>query len=168
MGFEKNLELAMEVIFFSMSENLLNPSNYERKPSPKLNDFDTALKLAFEHYYFNKEYTWTNLRDKESSRLLGKIYQDKYFEEIKSKVQIFLKKIDTSITLKLNPPYDELMDDIISDLSDCFISRFIDGKSNPFFEKIFEAYQSGGWPCGWEGEWPEGNPIVFYPPEKEE
>ncbi|MBS9429828.1 hypothetical protein CE143_15995 [Photorhabdus luminescens] len=30
-----------------------------------------------------------------------------------------------------------------------------------FFEKLIEVYESGHLPCGWDGEWPNGNLIVY-------
>ncbi|MGL4106952.1 hypothetical protein [Clostridium paraputrificum] len=36
------------------------------------------------------------------------------------------------------------------------------GKKNNFFEKIFEAYLSGGWPCGWSGDYQKGKLKVFF------
>ena len=37
------------------------------------------------------------------------------------------------------------------------------GKSERLYEDMFLAYQSGGWPCGWYGKYPEGQLVVFYP-----
>lgn len=37
------------------------------------------------------------------------------------------------------------------------------GEVIPLYEDMFLAYQSGGWPCGWLGKYPEGKIVVFYP-----
>jgi hypothetical protein len=45
----------------------------------------------------------------------------------------------------------------------CARSRLVMGKSNVLFESLFKISQSGGYPCGWEGHYPEGRLIAFYP-----
>lgn len=30
-----------------------------------------------------------------------------------------------------------------------------------FFTDLFRVYQSGNFPCGWVGEWPQGQLVVF-------
>ena len=37
------------------------------------------------------------------------------------------------------------------------------GTTERLYEEMFLAYQSGGWPCGWYGKYPEGQLVVFYP-----
>jgi len=44
--------------------------------------------------------------------------------------------------------YREAIDDVLAHLSICWLSRLTVGY-DPFFEKIFEAYLYGFWPCGW-------------------
>jgi hypothetical protein len=34
-------------------------------------------------------------------------------------------------------------------------------KGELFFEKLITIYEKGYIPCGWSGEWPEGNLIVY-------
>ena len=41
--------------------------------------------------------------------------------------------------------------------------RVVMGKKHKFFETLFEILKSGGYPCGWEGHYPEGKLIVYYP-----
>jgi hypothetical protein len=31
----------------------------------------------------------------------------------------------------------------------------------PFFDMVEQAYLDGGWPCGWQGKYPEGKLVVF-------
>ncbi|HAG44068.1 MAG TPA: hypothetical protein DCL31_12985, partial [Clostridium sp.] len=56
----------------------------------------------------------------------------------------------------------DIWDDVYSDLINCVKVRAIIGKENSFFEKKFAVYLSGGWPCGWEGNFPNGKMKVFY------
>lgn len=34
------------------------------------------------------------------------------------------------------------------------LNRLVNGKSDNFYEKIFEVYKQGGRPCGWERDIP--------------
>jgi hypothetical protein len=43
------------------------------------------------------------------------------------------------------------------------LCRLVEGKTNSFFELLFDIYKSGGYPCGWEGYYPRGRLIVYYP-----
>ncbi|PFI73957.1 hypothetical protein COK13_29330 [Bacillus cereus] len=48
----------------------------------------------------------------------------------------------------------------------CALNRLVNGKVDNFYERIFEVYKLGVWPCGWEGEYPEGRIIVYSPDKK--
>ena len=46
------------------------------------------------------------------------------------------------------------------------IYRLISGtkeiiKENQFINNLLQVYLAGGWPCGWEGEYPKGRLVVF-------
>jgi len=45
-------------------------------------------------------------------------------------------------------------------------SRIVMGKNHRFFEILFEVFKSGGYPCGWAGNYPKGKLIVYYPAKK--
>lgn len=64
--------------------------------------------------------------------------------------------------------------DIPGDMINCLEARMAMGRSNEIYELIFSIYQSGGYPCGWNGYWPvshlgklpdDGHIIAFYPLE---
>ena len=57
-----------------------------------------------------------------------------------------------------------------SEIAENFLAIFLyamstidSGKTERLYEEMFLAYQSGGWPCGWYGKYPEGQLVVFYP-----
>lgn len=62
--------------------------------------------------------------------------------------------------------YIDIFEEIIGDLHMCALNRLVNGKVDNFYERIFEVYKLGGWPCGWEGEYPEGRVIVYSPDKK--
>ena len=35
-------------------------------------------------------------------------------------------------------------------------------KFNLFFDELVNVYESGHIPCGWDGEWPEGNLVIYW------
>lgn len=57
----------------------------------------------------------------------------------------------------------EVLDDVYGDLINCIRTRAIVGKKNHLYEKIFEVYLSGGWHCGWSGNYPNVALKVYYP-----
>ena len=57
-----------------------------------------------------------------------------------------------------------------SEIAEDFLAIFIyamatvdSGEVIRLYEDMFLAYQSGSWPCGWYGKYPEGQLVVFYP-----
>lgn len=56
--------------------------------------------------------------------------------------------------------YWECMEFVTSDLYYCFLSKVFQ-MNDEFWEQVFDIYQGGGWPCGWEGAFPLGMFIVF-------
>lgn len=59
--------------------------------------------------------------------------------------------------------YLDIFEEVQGDLYMCAINRLVNGKNDNFYEKMFRIYQSGGWPCGWEGKYPDGKIIAFVP-----
>jgi len=55
---------------------------------------------------------------------------------------------------------DSLFSDIDADLFNCYLNNKYK-KNHPFWNMIEDAYFKGGWPCGWEGKYPEGKLVVF-------
>ena len=156
----ENMILDIQKITF-FSKKIINV-----KDIIEINDYKKAKFLAFENLEyeirFEKGYSWIDLRQLEMSNVEGNkffIENYKYFDNIINNFQTKLSQI-----ISVNEIYDEAYDDIYSDLCDCMICRLILGKDY-LFEKLYTVYKSGGWPCGWEGNFPEGKLIVFYPKE---
>jgi len=62
---------------------------------------------------------------------------------------------------RLRGTFREIVDDVAGDLYNCAYRRAVLGYKEGLFEEIFDAYKSGGWPCGWKGNFPEGALVVF-------
>ena len=156
----ENMILDIQKITF-FSKKIINV-----KDIIEINDYKKAKFLAFENLEyeirFEKGYSWIDLRQLEMSNVEGNkffIENYKYFDNIINNFQTKLSQI-----ISVNEIYDEAYDDIYSDLCDCMIGRLILGKDY-LFEKLYTVYKSGGRPCGWKGNFPEGKLIVFYPKE---
>jgi hypothetical protein len=66
---------------------------------------------------------------------------------------------------KLPPAYADAREDIAADLQHCAMNRALHGLvPDSFWERVWEIYRQGAWPCGWEGEYPQGRIVIFQPP----
>lgn len=71
-----------------------------------------------------------------------------------------LEIIDDNVR-KSSFKYSIFYNDVVADLTNCAINRAINGKSSSFVEELFEIYQLGAFPCGWDGDYPEGKIVAF-------
>ena len=55
---------------------------------------------------------------------------------------------------------DSLFSDIDADLFNCYLNNKYK-KNYPIWNMIEDAYFNGFWPCGWEGNYPDGKLVVF-------
>ncbi|WP_160323676.1 hypothetical protein, partial [Defluviitalea phaphyphila] len=120
-----------------------------------INDFEKAQYLAFEcdDYEMNNEkgYTWKDITELVMSKVYGIAYQNpdyKNFMKTLHSINGLIKK-----NLHILKEYEIVWEEVYCDLIDCARTRAIQGKTNKFFEKIFEVYKAGGWPCGWDGNY---------------
>ena len=132
-----------------------------------INDYEKAKFLAYDNleYKMNSEdgYSWVDIRE----LVMSKVNEDKYsmenYKEFNKKIDDFESLIRKD--LKIAKEYRETWDDAYADIVNCAICRAIYGQNDSLFEKLYNVYKSGGWPCGWEGNFPEGKLIAFYPKE---
>ncbi|MCB2357417.1 hypothetical protein [Clostridium estertheticum] len=164
---EKNMKLVEEVIKTVIDMKLFSKKSLSNVDAIEINDYEKAEYLAYENLDYQIEnengYSWIDLRQLEMGRLESEKYKyenHSYFDEVMIKYKSMLLK---SITIRKE--YEESYDDIYSDLADCLICRGLYGDNDSLFEKMYIVYKSGGWPCGWRGNYPEGKLIAFYPEE---
>lgn len=167
----KNLEILNETRELISKIELFIPQNESGNNFIVENDFERAFEyglsddgLVAEGFI---EESWTDFREDRVVNLDEEIYKYNNYKEINK--AIFNSRICdiTDIYPKFNDKYLEQLDnvsnEIEADLYYCLMSRLIMGKNNYFFEEMLKAYVSGGWPCGWKGNYPNGNLIVYYP-----
>ena len=155
-------DLITEVLDFIESGKLLNSVNQINLDNTVITDIEIAKDLAWNGLYGKQEYTWANLRSEKMSELWGIIYEsDDKYADIDIKLSSTVAEMSDVILKQLDQPHKELLDDIVSDLKGCLYSRAVQGKNNKFFEIILSTYLKGDWPCGWEGDWPDGDVITY-------
>lgn len=159
----ENTDLVAEVLGFVKSGSLLKISGRASSGGAVINDLNAAKKYAWDKVYGEEEFTWADLRSEKMSEIWSIVYNDgSKYSEVDSKLSGILDELDREIRIQLDQQHKELLDDIVSDLKGCLYSRAVLGKNNNFFENVFMIYQSGGWPCGWKGDWPNGQAIAYY------
>lgn len=55
-------------------------------------------------------------------------------------------------------PY--LIDSINDDFCKIIFNEYC-SINNQFFNNLLQVYLAGGWPCGWEGQYPKGKLVIF-------
>jgi hypothetical protein len=72
------------------------------------------------------------------------------YDQIQSGLSSFLPEVE------VNTVYD--------DLEYIMLARAVMDVTDLFWEKMFQVYRAGGYPCGWKGAYPEGQLVVLSRP----
>ena len=158
MNYGEFNNLVEEVIQFSkkfQSELTNNISN----EIVIINDIKKAEHLAYDEIFGEDEYNWKDIRELEMSEVCGIYYAMPENEKPKG-LEELLEIIDDNVR-KSSFKYSIFYNDVVADLTNCAINRAINGKSSSFVEELFEIYQLGAFPCGWDGDYPEGKIVAF-------
>ena len=125
-------------------------------------DLEKALAIAFEQSEDSSRLDWNTLRSQQMRRVYAKEYATVGFtQSITPELRRLRNDLITILKPQLRGPWKELIDDVAGDLGNCAYARALFGKENEFYERLFSIYKAGCWPCGWEGDYPDGRPIVF-------
>jgi len=155
-----------EIMDFVKSGGLLSSRRAlsERDQYTVETDLSAALHAA--HTQFDeptRREDWTDLRERQASRILAAIYQRPDADSLLATLDDLSDLLTQQIIVLMKRKHTEIVDDIIGDIGHCVSSRAIWGLTDRFFEMLWLAYASGGWPCGWDGIYPIGQMIVFRP-----
>lgn len=165
-SFGEHAALVSEVLDFAKEGRLLVPG------APTfhcrlLRSLDSATDYAWRRT--NRGDTWTDLREREVAHVKGVGYREPKLNEVRSDLRRVNDEYFQVIKRRLGVRYRELSSDVHADLMNCALKRAFLGPAAGFLEDMFAVYQSGGWPCGWEGKpWSHaqrGHFVVFYPDE---
>jgi hypothetical protein len=160
--FDKHMQFINEVVDFARSGPLLRPVG-GASGVRTITDFEQAKHLCWDEVFGDEEYTWTDLRERQMSKVHGIGYQIGGYRDERGELDSFLGIILNSFDDRVDEKYRDIFDDVTADLCNCLESRAIQGNAPGFFEILFEVYRQGLWPCGWEGNFPDGRPIAYVP-----
>ena len=123
-------------------------------------DFEQAYDNAFNKVFKYEQYTgqtWVDILEENMSKVWSVIYQYDNYKNLSDEVD----GIDISEVTRIEYTVDDydVQEEINNEIELCVKSRFVCGKENVFFERLFKAFKLGGWPCGWNN----GKIIVYIP-----
>lgn len=155
-------EFLVEIFDFVSSGQLLKGVSDRSTEDCVIVSFTLAKEYSWDKTYGEDFLSWADIRSEKMSDIWDVIYnEEKKYSVIVDKLNTVVDDFNVTLVDQLGEQYKEILDDVISDLKGCLFSRAILGKNNEFFESIFSIYLIGGWPCGWEGEWPSGK-VIYY------
>ncbi|WP_121616340.1 cytoplasmic protein [Virgibacillus halodenitrificans] len=162
MKFGENTQLVEEVMDFARKSKMFNNKNINAKLFEVIKDFNEAQKLAWSQDSSEVDTVWEYVKSQETESIVEKVYemdlvsqQDHLFD--------FFSDHDNYLNDFLPIDYIDINEEVEGDLTMCALNRLVNGKIDNFYERIFEIYKQGGWPCGWKGAYPIGKIIVYVP-----
>lgn len=126
-------------------------------------DFEKAKEYAFEQIISDANLCWGDIKELEMSKINSKKYSFLNYKELSDQLRNLTDPFFKILKRKLPFTYQAIVEEVATDLSCILKSRAINGLTNNLFEKMFQVYKDGGWPCGWKGDYPKGQMIVFSP-----
>jgi hypothetical protein len=155
-----------EIMRFAETGPLLQPAgSITGERFRVIDDFDEAKEIAYERTISDDEdaMNWTDLRQSEAAEIRGATYSDPSLAPVRQAMGELLERLTEAVRPRVAPQYADIVDDIVADLRNVAFSRSVFGANERFFDLVWDAYRQGGWPCGWEGEFPTGWLIVYEP-----
>jgi signal recognition particle GTPase len=123
---------------FATSQNL--PDSYEYWTGLKEQHFSEKLTL--------KEKMRDDKNQKKIYSKLSEELEDVLFNEIKKNLS--KKNLDVGAA-----------DIIFEDFAQIVEKKAFRKEPHPWAEGMYRIYMNGGWPCGWEGNYPSGHLLIF-------
>jgi hypothetical protein len=160
--YDRHMDLIKEVVDLARSGPLLVPV-CNASSVRAITDFEQAKRFCWNELYGGGEYNWTDLRENQMSKVHGLGYKLDGYREAEGKLDEYLDVILNSFDERVDEKYGEIFDDVTADLCNCLISRAVQGNAPGFFEDLFGVYKQGLWPCGWDGNYPDGQLIAYIP-----
>jgi hypothetical protein len=130
-----------------------------------IDDFRLAEEYVWRRYTDDTDdgMSWSDVRGNEEAELLRPTYADPA-DRLRAAVRELAGQFWEDLMTRLPPPYRAIVDDVASDLCDIALCRALPEAGSGLFQRMWEVYRLGGWPCGWEGAYPAGRLVVFQPP----
>jgi hypothetical protein len=121
-----------------------------------------AKELAWNETY--PSYTWTDIRELAVAAVHSDAHQTPGRDQIRRSISNRGSELLPRLRRYLSGAHADLLDDILADLTNCAFKRAVQGPRPGLLEDIYQVYASGGWPCGWAGNYPDGRLVAYYPP----
>lgn len=164
MKFGNNTNLVEEVIEFVEIGELLN--GLYKGPFEDIiveKDFDKALEIAWSQDLPDSHLPWSDLREAKMGEVMEVRYSLSDFNETDAALGKLVDQFGDILSNRLKGKHKELLDEVVGDMYNAAYSRAVNGISDNLLEQIFTIYKNGGWPCGFKGDYPDGNLIVYLP-----
>lgn len=111
---------------------------------------------AFFDYKDEEGLSWGDILEENMAKLWKSVFES---DNSSNLTKLINGLTILEINIDNNDENFDMIDEIEYELMLCAKSRLICGKDNEFFESLFKAFMSGGWPCGWI----DGKIIVYVP-----
>jgi hypothetical protein len=156
-----------EVVRFAEEGSLLRPSGpLVGDRVLVIDDFAQACDYAYRRYITDaaNAWNWTDLRAHQVIEKPADL-SDAELSAVQAEADTLEERLFALVSARLPPRYASLVDDIAADLENCAYIRAAFGAAvgDRLFDRMWDAYRHGGWPCGWVGAYPEGKLVVFWP-----
>lgn len=159
-----NSELVREVMVIARSGKLLRRQHEYEHSQAVVVDIQRARSLAWEEVYGPEERTWSDIRELEMAQVRARTYSDQQAMRLAEAASTHSTTLLSALRRNMSRDYADLLDDVHSDLYNCIVARAVGGRDFHFFEALLAVYSNGGWPCGWNGEYPAGRIAAYFPP----
>jgi hypothetical protein len=155
--------LVEEVIAAIPSGGILRPIvNVDAPNALVLTDLEEATRYAWSRSIGG--HTWTSLREVQTAPFHAEPYKHPERKPAYDAVDGQLEPLFEVMFEKLPREYRRLFDDIAGDLEHCALNRALHGLvPDSFWERVWQVYRQGAWPCGWDGEYPAGRMVIYQP-----
>ena len=162
MKFSENTPLVEEVMDFIRKSKMFNKTTFHVDNLEVINDFNEAQNLAWSQDSSEVDTVWEYVKSQEAESIVERVYDLELVTQ-QDDLYDYFSDHDNYSNDFIPFDYIDINEEVEGDLTMCALNRLVNGKTDNFYEKIFEVYKAGGWPCGWKGTYPNGEVIVYVP-----
>ncbi|MGW9531204.1 hypothetical protein ACWHAM_26570 [Paenibacillus terrae] len=126
-----------------------------------INQYEEAKRLAITEVFGEDEYTWSDIRQLEMGKVKGKLYKLDSSQKPNGLDEL-TGLIADGLRSQITDSYSDFFESVAVDLRNCAINRAINGEVENFYEQVFRIYKAGGFPCGWDGDYPDEGRLIAY------
>ena len=124
-----------------------------------IHDIETAVHFAGSDEITHSQFTFGDVKQLAMADVRARI--DTTSPELSSGIVNMLGDAGIRLRRRLPKAYRDLAGDIAADLIYATIARAAEMPKDTLFERMFQLYRCGYWPCGWVGDFPSGHLCAF-------